>query len=121
MIDFYRFSPEVTEKQLCEMRVITEDHILRYLPQARLGLLVGEVFAALTNIENQTSLEVIMRGLLPPHEKRKIEKLAIDEAKSKSHNFIKDLEFLILMTKKGRSPTGIINKVCNYINYRSVI
>ena len=72
-----RFSPEVTEKQLIEMKVITEDHILRYLPQARLGLLVGEVYTALTDIENQTGLEVIMRGLLPPHEKRKIEKLAM--------------------------------------------
>ena len=95
------------------MKVITEDHIMRYLPQARLGLLVREVYTALTEIENPTSLDVIMRGLLPPHEKRNIEKLAIDEAKSRSHNFIKDLEFMILMTKKGRSPTVIINKVCS--------
>ena len=95
------------------MKVITEDHIMRYLPQARLGLLVREVYTALTDIENPTSLDVIMRGLLPPHEKRNIEKLAIDEAKSRSHNFIKDLEFMILMTKKGRSPTVIINKVCS--------
>ena len=49
-----------------EMKVITEDHILRYLPQARLGLLVLEVYTALTEIENPTSLDVIMRGLLPP-------------------------------------------------------
>ena len=91
--------------------MITEDHILRYLPKVRLGALCIEVFIALTEIGNSTSLDVIMRGLLPPHEKTQIEKLAIDEAKTKSYNFIKDLEFLVMLTKKGRSPASLINKV----------
>ena len=110
-IYFNRYTPEDTEKELEEMKMITEDHILRYLPKVRLGALCIEVFIALTEIGNSTSLDVIMRGLLPPHEKTQIEKLAIDEAKTKSYNFIKDLEFLVMLTKKGRSPASLINKV----------
>ena len=106
-----RFCGSEVERELKDMKMITEDHIVRYLPKVRLGLLCLEVFVALTQIENQTSLEVVMRGLLPPHEKTQIEKLAIDEAKTKSYQFIKDLEFLVMITKKGRSLANTINKV----------
>ena len=106
-----RYCGSEVERELGDMKMVTEDHIVRYLPKVRLGVLCLEVLAALGQIENQTSLDVIMRGLLPPHEKTQIEKLAIDEAKTRSYQFIKDLEFLVLITKKGRSPASTINKV----------
>ena len=56
-----------------------------------------------------------MRGLLPPEIKNIAETKAIDEARELSCAVIKEIEFLMAVTKKGKTSNNVLAKVANMI------
>ena len=58
-----------------------------------------------------TSFDTIMSGLMPPDSKRDVETLAIETARMRCSGFIRDVEFLFALTKKGKTPSSVLSKV----------
>ena len=52
-----------------------------------------------------------MSGLMPPDSKHDVETLAIETARVRCSEFVKDVEFLFALTKKGKTPTSVLTRV----------
>ena len=52
-----------------------------------------------------------MSGLMPPDSKHHVETLAIETARLRCSEFVKDVEFLFGLTKKGKTPTSVLTRV----------
>ena len=88
------------------------------------GRLCVNVFKSLRGIDNDTSLDVVMRGLLPPELKNIAETRATDAArelcagntdiafqrKISFQGVLKDVEFLVALTKKGKISNNFLSK-----------
>ena len=100
----------VVENSMASYRCVTEDHLLDSLVRIDSGLLCVEVFKRLKEIGNKTSLESIMRGLMPPDDKNEAIDRAVHDAAQNTQRFLKDLDFLTMLTKKSRIGRNIIKK-----------
>ena len=63
------------------------------------------------SLQNVTSFDTIMSGLMPPDSKHDVETLAIETARMRCSGFIRDVEFLFALTKKGKTPLSVLSKV----------
>ena len=91
-----RFSEESMDKELEVFKVVTEIHLIDSLRHIRggnnlqlqkwlkgfcPGNLCIQVYESLRKIQNETSLQTIMRGLLPPNSRLYVENHAIEQAR----------------------------------------
>lgn len=63
------------------------------------------------SLQSVTSLDTIMSGLMPPDSKHDVETIAIETARMRCAGFIKDVEFLFALTKKGKTPPSVLSRV----------
>ena len=98
------------EDDLYHYRSVTIEHILRSLQKTNSGVLCIKVFTALNRIDNLTPLIIIMRGLLVPRHRWEVEEAAAENATRESKAFMKDIEFLLAVTKKGRITNNLLRK-----------
>ena len=101
---------KVMETDLYSYRAVTMEHMMSSLSKNPTGILCIQVFHALARIKNQTPLERIMRGLMAPKLKWEVEERAIEAATKESKEFMKNIEFLLALTKKSRISKTLIRK-----------
>ena len=98
------------EDDLYPYKSVTIEHMVRSLSKTPNGILCIKVFNALDKIHNKTPLESIMRGLMAPTQKWEVEETALENATKESKDFIKDIEFLLALTRKGRIGKSLLRK-----------
>ena len=98
------------EDDLYPYKSVTIEHMVRSLSKTPNGILCIKVFNALDKIHNKTPLESIMRGLMAPKQRWKVEETALENATKESKDFVKDIEFLIALTIKGRIGKSLVGK-----------
>ena len=101
---------KVMETDLYSYRAVTMEHMLSSLSKTSAGILCIQVFHALARIHNQTPMERIMRGLMAPKLKWEVEERAIEAATRESKEFMKNIEFLLVLTKKTRISKTLLRK-----------
>ena len=101
---------KVMETDLYSYRTVTMEHMLSSLSKTSAGILCIQVFHALARIDNQTPMENIMRGLMAPKLKWEVEERATEAATRESKEFIKNIEFLFVLTKKTRISKTLLRK-----------
>ena len=98
------------EDDLYPYKSVTIEHMVRSLSKTPRGILCIKVFNALDKIHNKTPLESIMRGLMAPKQRREVEETALENATEESKHFVKDIEFLLALTRKGRIGKSVLRK-----------
>ena len=51
-----------------------------------------------------------MRGLVVPKQRWEVEETALENATKESKDFVKDIEFLLVLTRKGRIGKSLLRK-----------
>ena len=98
------------EDDLYPYKSVTIEHMVRSLSKTPRGILCIKVFNALDKIHNKTPLESIMRGLMAPKQRWEVEETALENATKESKHFVKEIEFLLALTRKGRIGHSILRK-----------
>ena len=98
------------EDDLYPYKSVPIAHMVRSLSKTPSGILCIKVFNALYKIHNKTPLESIMRGLVAPKQRWEVEETAWENATKESKDFVKDIEFLLALTRKGRIWKSLVRK-----------
>ena len=103
------------EDDLYPYKSVTIEHRVRSLTKTPNGILCIKVFNALDKIHNKTPLESIMRGLMAPKQRWEVEETARENATKESKVFVKDMEFLLALTRKGRIGKSLVRKHIGFL------
>jgi len=116
---------EEMKKELSEeftrFQTVQISHSLQSLEKINGGQLCIDVWRCCQKYSNPTSLETIMRGLLPPDKQHQAEDRALEDAEEEAEIFETEVNFLFALFKKGRMPRSYLRNVERFPNLRERI
>ena len=92
-------------------KVVTLEQVFFALNQQdQRGILCIRVFKELERVGNRTPVSTVMKGLLTPLEHRSVEAISLAKAEQELKTFLKDVEFLSIVIKRGKIQASVIKK-----------
>ena len=101
---------EVLVESFIKYKLVSVENTIDALGDAYNGELCIEVHNALQKSDRKTPLDIILRGLLSPEGIHSVRKLALVKARKELELFQKDIEILLVVTKKGKTVKSQVKK-----------